>query len=96
MSRTQLSAKDTANSEQSFYFDEVNSFLGYRFVNELKTMLALFYSAIPNPCYPLNENALGLVCYSPILQKRKMKLIFSHKISELINTAESGLTYVDS
>ena len=32
----------------SIYFDEVNGFLGYGFVNELYTML-LFYSAIPNP-----------------------------------------------
>lgn len=68
----------------SFYSNEVNGFPGYRFVNESQIMSALFYFATPNPCYPLNGNALGIVCHSPIPQKRKMRLILSTNVSKLI------------
>lgn len=74
----------------SFCFDEVNSSLSYRFVNTEWTTLALFYSVIFNTCYTLSKNAPGIVCHSPIPQKSEVLF------TQLINIAESGLTYIDS
>lgn len=77
----------------SFSFDEVNN---HWFVNKVYTMLALFYPAVSNLCYPFSENVPGTVCQVPFhRKKKKIRFLFftqDHKANKYSRVRTNMLT----